>query len=170
MAAVLIALMTLCGCAGGSKVVTGLSTRSATLPVPALVQSAVQLLLTVQGALPPGTAIGGIDVIVNLPPGVTVRAEKSGATKAGVVVHAGGAKGALAVAKFTPSAGETPGKLRVAAIKVEGFAAGLFAMATLDVSGALPNPGDFSTAALIVTDTNGLTLNGLTVHAQIQGR
>jgi hypothetical protein len=153
-----VSVLTVCGCAGAGKGVTA---------QPAAPTTAVVTLST-QGALPSGTVIGGIDVTLNLPPGVTAKADKSGATAAGVVVASGGAEGAPLVAKYTPTAGTAPGQVRMVVVKPVGFATGEFATMNLDISGAPPRVNDFSTTALRVTDVNGVSITNLTATLALQ--
>src|SRR5690349_19300572 len=122
--------LTICGCAGVGK------------GVPAQPTMAV-LTLSTQGSLPPGSAIGGIDVTVNLPPGVTAKADKSGGTMEGVVAASGGAQGAPSAAKFTPAEGAAPARVRLVLVKPVGFGAGEFATLNLDIIGAPPRSTDF---------------------------
>jgi hypothetical protein len=148
-------VLTVCGCAGVGK------------GVPAQPATAV-LTLSTQGSLPPGSAIGGINVTVTLPPGVTAKADKVGATMENVVVASGVAQGALSAAKFTPAEGAAPGRVGLALVKTEGFGTGEFATLNLDITGAPPRPTDFSTAGMGVSDTNGTAITGLTATLSLQ--
>jgi hypothetical protein len=148
-------VLTICGCTGVGK---GVQTQPAT----------AVLTLGTQGSLPPGSAIGGINVTVNLPPGVTAKADKVGATLEGVVVASGGAHGALSAAKFTPAVGAAPARLGLALVKTEGFGTGEFATLNLDITGALPHLTDFSMAAMSVSDINGAAITGLTAALSLQ--
>jgi hypothetical protein len=150
------------GCGGGGK---GTAAQPAAPPVTTAV-----VTLNTKGTLPPGSTIGGIDVVLNLPPGVTAKADKTGATQAGVVVPSGVAQGAISVAKFTPGEGAAAGQVRIAIIKTDGFGAGEFVRVKLDVNGSPPRESDFSTAGLSVTDINGATISGLTATPSLQIR
>jgi hypothetical protein len=155
LAVLLAAVLTICGCAGVGK------------GVPAQPAVAV-LILSTQGSLPPGSAIGGIDVTVNLPPGVTAKADKTGATMENVVVASGGAQGAPSAAKFTPAEGAAPARVRLVLVKPAGFGSGEFATLNLDIIGAPPRSSDFSTTGMSVSDTNGTAITGLTAALSLQ--
>ena len=154
-------VLTICGCAGVDKGVPA-------QPAVAVLPTVAVLTLSTQGSLPPGTAIGGIDVTVNLPPGVTAKADKTSATMEGIVVASGGAQGAPSAAKFTPAEGSAPSRVRLVLVKPAGFGTGEFATLNLDISGAPPRPADFSTSGLSVSDTNGTAINGLTAALSLQ--
>jgi len=126
------------------------------------------LTLSTQGSLPPGSAIGGIEVTVILPPGVAAKADKTGATMDNAVVVSGVAQGALSAAKFTPAAGTAPARVGLALVKTTGFGIGEFATLNLDITGALPRLTDFSTASMSVSDTNGTAITGLTPALSLQ--
>jgi hypothetical protein len=124
--------------------------------------------LSTQGTLPAGTLIGGVDVIMNLPAGVTAKADAAGATEAGICNASGLAGGGTTVAKFTATAGAAPGQLRMAVIKAEGFNVGEFVTANLDFTGDAPAASGFTVATLSVTDINGNTISGMTVAPAVQ--
>jgi hypothetical protein len=126
--------------------------------------------LSTQGTLPDGISIGGIDVTVNLPPGVTVKADKTTETIPGVVVSSGVAKDATIVAKFTPAADGAPAKVRIALLKLSGFGTGEFATVLLDIAGPPPAGSDFSTTTTTITDINGKRLTDLTTKPDLQLR
>lgn len=157
LAVLSVTVLTICGCATTGK-------DASTQPATAMVT------LSTEGALPPGSVIGGIDITLNLPPGVTAKADRTGATLAGVVVHSGKAQGAISVGKFTPAAGAASGQVRVAVIKADGFGTGEFATLNLDIAGAPPATTDFSTTAMSVTDINGRVINGLTASLALRVR
>jgi len=142
------------GCAG-----TGIGTP-AQLATPGA--STTVVTLSTNGTLPNGKSIGGIDITLNLPPGVTVKADKTTETLPGVVVSSGAAKGAPLVAKFTSAAGIAPAMVRVVLLKLSGFGTGEFATLNLDIDGPVPALTDFSTTRVTITDINGTTMNGLT--------
>lgn len=126
------------------------------------------LAMSTQGNLPPGSSIGGIDVTLHLPPGVTVKADKTSETLPGVVVASGAAQGAPLVAKFTPAAAGAPGRVRIALLKLQGFGTGEFATLLLDVGGPPPIATDFGTAKMTITDINGAIIDGLTITPTLQ--
>lgn len=126
------------------------------------------LKLSTQGTLPAGTLIGGVDVTMNLPEGVTARADSAGATEAGVVAASGDAQGGTAVAKYTDASGSTPGQVRAAVVKAQGFTTGEFVTINCDFTGTAPTAAGFTVAALSVTDVNGVAITGLSVTPAVQ--
>ena len=159
-----LAVAGMCGCAGTVNL-----TPQPT-PPPALAPNATvaQLTLGIEGKLPPQSSIGGIDVTVNLPTGVTAKADKTSETIPGVVVTSGVAKGVQSVAKFTPGTDGAPAQLRMVLLKLDGFGTGEFATINLDISGSTPLVNNFSTTNMTISDTNGKTINGLTSTLALQ--
>lgn len=121
-------------------------------------------------ALPTGTVIGGVDVTVNLPAGVTVKANSSGVPDTGIVVVSGAATGGFVGAKYTAATGSAPGQIKIAVIKADGFNGGEFVTVNCDFSGDPPAAGGFTVAALSVVDLNGVTISGLTATPAVQIR
>jgi hypothetical protein len=124
------------------------------------------------GTLNAGQSIGGVDVVLNLPAGVSAVADGTGETAAGVVVPVGGAAGSLPVGKYTAAAGGNPGTVRVVLVKTAGFSTGDFVTINLAyTAGSKPNQNDFSTGALSVIDASNSStaITGLTttLNAQI---
>lgn len=157
-----VIVMGLSGCAGAGK--------GATAQLAAPGASATVVTLSTNGTLPEGKSIGGIDVTLNLPPRVTVKADKTTETLPGVVVSSGVAQGAPLVAKFIPASGDAPARVRLVLLKLSGFNTGEFATLSLDVDGPVPPLTDFSTAKVTITDINGTTLNGLTTTVAFKVR
>lgn len=155
-------ILVLSGCAGAGK--------GATAQLAATGASSTVVTLSTNGTLPEGKSIGGIDVTLNLPPRVTVKADKTSETLPGVVVSSGVAQDAPLVAKFTPAAGDAPARVRVVLLKLSGFKIGEFATLSLEVDGPVPPLSDFSTTKVTITDINGMTLNGLTTAVAFKVR
>ena len=112
------------------------------------------------------TTIGALDVTVNFPAGVMVKADTAtGEVTPGVVTISGGAAvGAnkLASAKFTPG---SPPQLHVILINTAGFGAGEFVTIKFDLAagGSFPaNKEAFSVAGLAAKDLDGIALGGVT--------
>ena len=150
------------GCVAGNRGSTaGTPTEVSTMsPRDVAVTGKFTAVVSVEGSLPAGARIGGVDVTLNLPPGVSVKTEKDGQILPEVVTLSGGATGSLSVVRFTPATDNVPGQLRLAAIKTDGFDAGQFAVVTFEVMGAVPKAGDFSTSALLVIDEKAKPLSG----------
>lgn len=123
------------------------------------------LKLSTQGTLPAGTVIGGIDATVNLRSGVSCKSDSDGTTQSGVVKASGVALNGTAVAKFTAASGATPGQIKMAVIKAEGFTAGEFVTVTIDFTGDAPKASDFTIAGTpSIVDVNGVPISGLTIQ------
>lgn len=145
------AVILLAGCGGGGA--------SSGTPQPQVPTAAVVTLSTT-GTVPSGDAIGGIDVTLNLPPGVTVKATQNPPIPdTGVVVPQGTAANASSGTSFlttyTPGA---PGKVRIQLISSNGIAPNeAFALVNCDIaSGSSPVPTDFT-----ITPNTGVSPTGV---------
>lgn len=175
-ALVSVTLLAFGGCGGGGGG-GGAGTPPGGTPPPPGGGQQVTVTLSTQGSLPAGTTIGGIDCTVQLPAGVTCRADATGLTDAGSVLASGSAQGGVLLGNFTAAAGGTPGQVKLAVIPnlnsatTAGFATGEFATLNLDFSGAAPSVGDFTISGLNVVDfTSGQVINGLTATVAVQIR
>lgn len=121
-------------------------------------------------ALPTGTVIGGVDVTMNLPAGVTAKADTAGLPDSGIVVVSGAAAGGFVGAKYTAASGSAPGQIKIAVIKADGFNGGEFVTVNFDFTGDPPAASGFTVAALSVVDLNGVTISGLAVTPAVQIR
>ena len=166
-----VIVVALSGCAGtGKGAPAQLSTPGESTELAKPGASTAVVTLGTNGTLPVGKSIGGIDVTLNLPPGVTVKADKTTETLPGVVVSSGAAQGAPSVAKFTPAAGNAPAQVRLVLLKLSGFSTGEFATLNLDIDGPVPTIADFSTTKVTITDINGTSMNGLTTTVSFKVR
>jgi hypothetical protein len=154
LALVSCALLAIFGCGGGGG--GGGETPGA---------ATVALKVSVQGTLPAATLIGGIDVTINLPAGVTCSAATDGTTASGVVTASGLAGGGTPVAKFVAAAGSTPGQIRIGVIKADGFNVGEFATVNVNFTSDAPAASSFTVAGTpVIADLNGNTISGLTIQ------
>jgi len=146
------ALTTACGSKGGGNSVV------ATAPTTAVVR------ISTQGPIADGTLIGGIDVTVKLPSGVTVKSITSPPeTDSGVVAASGVAVNSMVMAKYTPAAGTTAGTVRVLVINSGGFGTGEFLTVNCDIAtGSTPTSSDVGVTNFTATDLNGAAISGLT--------
>jgi hypothetical protein len=136
---------------------------------PASVSTKAILKVSLQGSVPAGTSVGTVDFTVNLPAGITAKADAAtGETQTGVVVASGNALGSTIVAKYTPATASQAGSIRGGLINTTGFAPGEFVTLNLDIGGAVPGVSNFSTSGLIVTDVNGVTVSGLSAALALQ--
>ena len=97
-----------------------------------------------------GAIICGITVALELPPGVTLKADLSVPTKvekqllSGVVKASGGSAGSYVKESYLPPSGGLPGLLTLSLASATGFAAGEFTTISCDVpAGVSVKAGDF---------------------------
>lgn len=163
MVIALIIIISGCGGAGGGETTT---TPPPIIPPQTTPQATIAVLkISSQGTLPSGSLIGGIDITVTLPSGVTVKNQTNPPeTDAGVVVTS-----ALAVSNstllstYTAASGATKGAVRVIIANSNGFGTGEFVTVNCNIAaGSSPTASDFSVSNLLVKDLNGTTINGLT--------
>jgi hypothetical protein len=142
------------------------------LPVP----TSALLKLKLQGAgTGTTTVIGALDVVLNLPKGVTVSADAAtGQTADGVVTPSGGAagNGSTALAKFTAASGATPAQLHITMVNTAGFGVGEVVTIKVDRDPAISFPADnaaFSVSSFTAVGTDGSTLGGITASVSFVG-
>ncbi len=122
-----------------------------------------------------GAQIGGIDVTLDLPPGVSVKATPDAqnpnvlVTDSGVVVASGAAAGPNTLVTGTYTA--SPNRVYVHVANA-GFGTGEFATVTCDLAtGATVTAGDFNTESLYVVDNQNATeITGLTAGLTVEIR
>lgn len=149
----LISFSTVAACGGGGGGET---------PPPAE-PTAATVTLSISGALPADTLIGGIDVTVSLPSNVTVKSTTAPVADAGVVVASGLAgSDAATMGAYTPAAGASPATVRVLLAAANGLAAGEFATMNCDIAGSAPQAAAFTIQSYEVKDLNGAVIPGLT--------
>ena len=115
---------------------------------------------TLSGAFRP--SVKGVEITLVLPAGVTVKADASGMTLAGVVTAVAPndvttANGSI-LAKYTPASGTIPGKVKIVIARGDTpFTAGNFFTVVCDVAAgqATPSAADFSCEGLNAFDSNG---------------
>jgi hypothetical protein len=160
LAAVLISSLLLSGCSGGGKeaAVTQPQAAAATF-------TGGQLKLGAAGTAT--DLIAGMDLLVNLPAGVTVDANPaSGEAASGAVAISGAAAGSnsLVVAKYAPAAADTPAKLHIVVINAAGFSPGEFATVKFNLAAgaSLPALNAFTIASFSAKGLDSSPLNGIT--------
>ena len=122
------------------------------------------LKISTQGTLPSGTQIGGIDVTITLPTGVTVKSVTSPPeTDSGVVVTSGvAAANSTVLSTYTAATSASTGKVRVLLANSIGFGTGEFLTVHCDIaSGSTPIASDFSLSGFVAKDLNGVAISGL---------
>ena len=117
------------------------------------------------------TQIGGIDVSVVLPAGVTVKATPDSTnpavqvTNSGVVAASGESAGANTNthASYYAATTSSPGTVMVQVANADGFGTGEFVTINCDIAaGNIPEAADFSVTLVKAVDINGASI-GLTV-------
>lgn len=112
--------------------------------------------------------IAGIDVMVNLPAGVTVAADPATGEVANGAVTVSGATAAgaqnLTVAIFTPASTATPAQLHIVMANVPGLNLGEFATVRFDLATGtlLPAATSFAVTNFIAKGLDGAVLSGIT--------
>ena len=122
------------------------------------------------GSLSTGTLIAGVDVTLNLPAGVTVKATADTVhpsvyiTDAGAVTASGvaAANTTLALATYT-AASSSPGKVVINLVNPNGFSVGEFVTVSCDIAaGAAPTTQSFSVSNFKAVGLDGAVITGLT--------
>ncbi|MBI5497668.1 MAG: hypothetical protein HY904_21850 [Deltaproteobacteria bacterium] len=129
--------------------------------------------LTTSGSLASGALIGGIDITVSLPAGVSVKAtpdsvnERVLVVDPGIATASGVAAGASALAMGTYTLSTRTVALKV--VNPIGFGTGEFATVGCDLaSGTTVTAADFSAHGFAAVDLNGVTLVGLTPGVTVE--
>jgi hypothetical protein len=116
----------------------------------------------------PATVLYAVDLVLQLPDGVTVAADASGAA-AGVLVPADG--GALAGARYYPRAGGVPATAKVIIADPTGFAVGPLGTLTCNVApGYAANASAFGILAFSAKDHSGAPLPEITADFTLRSR
>ena len=118
------------------------------------------------GALATGARIGGIEIVLALPAGVSVKTVPNGSvyhefeTAPGVVVASGAAAGSNPlVALYTPMTNT----VRIALVNPDGFGIGEFVTVNCDIApGTNVAPSGFSTSGFSALNLDGTPITGLT--------
>ena len=151
-----LAVMIGCGGGGGGD--------AAPSPTKAIVT------LSTTGTLPSGIQIGGIQAKINLPAGVTAKANPPVLnsavlfTDAGVVVASGSAAGAeFVTGVYSTGTTTVTYAVSLGVSKFSGFSTGEFAQVTCDIAaGSAPGAADFSISDVTIAElTTGAAITGL---------
>jgi hypothetical protein len=150
----LIVFSLLIGCGGGGGGGGGGGTPSSSPPTKAVVT------ISTLGS-PSVTPLVGVQATLHLPVGVTVKATTNAPqTDTNVIVASGSAVPADLVFGLY-SAGSRTATAYV--VKAAGFSAGEFAIVNCDIAaGASPSASSFSVSDLVVSDSIGALITGLT--------
>jgi hypothetical protein len=136
--------------AQGTRNQTGITT-------PALISLKGGVLkLASGGTLDAGNLIGAVDLTLNLPANVSVKATPDASNPSilvadqGAVVLSGTAAAAgitIHIATYTPAAGAEPSKVRIVLANSAGFGMGEFATVNCDIASGFPRTTDFTVPA-----------------------
>jgi hypothetical protein len=142
-----IALLAACGGGGGG-------TSTPAQPTTAVIKIATQ-------GTPSNSPIRGVQVVLHLPAGVSVKTAQSELqTDPGVVVASGNAAGAELVIGSYAAVSNT---VSLSVVKSTGFAVGEFVTVNCNIAaGTFPSSADFNVSNLTSFDTNGAAVTGLT--------
>jgi len=112
--------------------------------------------------------ISGIEIVVMLPPGVTVKADYGIVTTA--LQGSGGAlSNSITSGHYTSPTASMRGKVTLAVVSTTAFAAGEFATLQCDVApDATPKSADFIMTVLDAIDGQNIPLTGVSLNAQLQ--
>lgn len=116
-------------------------------------------------ALPtsPDQAVGGMQLTLNIPQGVTVQTDASGNVTSGAVELVGTSGSTYIQTTYTaPSVSSGSGRLALLVADPAGFTGKEYVMIHLDITpGAAPKAADFTIDSLIISDLNGRTISNL---------
>ena len=176
IAATLLGLLTLAACGSGGSgggaatpetalAATRTGTDISTAPLINVGGTTRALTFFAGGSTP---LFSGIDAVVSLPPGVTVKADPGGSVSAAVLHPSGGAVGnAIAAGNYTPPSATMPGRVRVALVSARGFPPGEFMTLHCDVApDATPVDADFGLSLLSAIDAKGGSLADVSLNAR----
>jgi len=123
-------------------------------PVRMIPQATISGTLTLATTAPQSVLLGGVEVDVVLPAGVTVKANASNALTEITYLRSFSLKSAV----YTPATASTPGKIRVVGLNLSGFAGGAFAQVTCYTeAGSVPDSSAFTPMNVLITTTGGGT-------------
>lgn len=119
--------------------------------------------VSTQGTLTSGTQIGGLDITVTLPTGVSVKSVTNPPeTDSGVVVTSDAAANSTVLSTYAVATSASTGKVRVLLANTGGFGTGEFMTIHCDIaSGSTPTASGFGLSGFVAKDLNGVVINGL---------
>jgi hypothetical protein len=151
----------LCACGGGGG---GSTTAAPAQPTTATIK------ISTQGTYPSGALIGGINVTLALPAGVTVKATPDTinpsilVTNSGVVAASGVAvSNSTILATYSAATSSVAGTVHIQIANPTGFVIGEFVTVKADIAaGSNPTAAGFSLPSFAAVDLNGTALGALT--------
>ncbi len=151
-------MLVACGGGGGG----GTST-------PPVQPTTATIKISTQGTYPSGALIGGVDVTLSLPAGVTVKATPDPmnssvlVTNTGVVITSGVATvNSTTLATYSAATNLVTGTTHIKIVNPTGFSTGEFITVNCDIAtGNNPKTADFSLSNFAAVDLNGTPLSAL---------
>ncbi len=139
---IMVFMLALTACGGGGG---GGDTNPNPNPQPT--KAVVTLATKVTGSIPPGTTLGGYEVTLVLPAGVTVKSTMSPPEPdSGVVSATGEAAGSYIMANYTAATSSSAGSIKLVLVSSSTINAGIFSTITCDLAaGSSPSAADFTT-------------------------
>ena len=125
--------------------------------------------ISTQGTFPLGTLIGGINVTLVLPAGVTVKATPDPVntsvlvTDSGVVISSGVAvSNSTILATYSAATSSVAGTVNIQIANPNGFVKGEFVTVSAGIATGNPTASNFSLPSFAAVDLNGTPLGALT--------
>ncbi len=168
-----IITMSLAGCGGGSGDTTpqGSAVSSRAGIDTATAPRSLNLAVNIEGSLAAGNLVGGVDVTIALPAGVTVTTNSAnGEVSADAITFPvqGRSGSRMALARFLPAAAAMPALVRIAFINTSGINTGECLTLKLNVQGeSLPTASAFAVNSATIVNLRGETLTGLAPTLQL---
>lgn len=141
-------MLGIAGCGGGGNSSTNSAAARKTSSVVNLPTSLTQ-------------PIGGLQLTLNFPPGITVDTDTNGQPLGSVVQLSGGPASLVTAVKYVPATAVAGGTLKLIVTDVNGFVAGESVSITMNIVSGQPAKSDFSVTDITISDLNGVTLTGL---------
>ncbi len=143
---------------------TGITDVSAT-PLINIGGSTRALTISVTGTT---ALIAGLDIVVTLPPGGTVKAASTGLVSSGVLQPPVTLSNALVAGNYTPPTASARARVRLGIISATGFAVGELVTLQCDVApDAAFTESDFGLSVQDAYDANSVKLSGLSLAAKL---
>jgi hypothetical protein len=156
---ILLALsLSLVACGGGGG--------SSPPPAPETFPTKAVIKISTQGT-PSSSALSGVVVTLNLPPGVTITTNSDGSVASGAVIASGvvAQNNTTVLSTYTPASGSTAATLKifVASTLASGFGVGEFVTVNANIaSGYTPQQSDFTLTNFEPADLSINSVTGLT--------
>lgn len=156
---ILLAVLTACGSGGG---VTGNAVDPGTTPDPTATKADVTIRTQAVSA---ETVLYGVELLLNLPFGVTVASLPDGSVASSALDAAVG----VTLARYLPPTATSPAGIMIQAADPGGFTAGNLATVHCSISnGAKVNSTSFTVSDFTARDENGVEITGISPRLSVQ--